>query len=881
MDNSPGYVPTAVLFSELDELSFAICKKLIEEKCSVKIVCKNEKAWRTAVKNEEIGGVEISDKSQLKNVSTCHYIIYHLNYFKLDNKNDKRFFDEETKNLHLALGMSSENRAKSIILLPAEKMARLMLDKYRERFRETSLSTANTVYFKETIGPYYQPPEEGFFGKMAKGATKRKAVVDVRTKGSAPLCSAASSAALTVKLLFSFSRGQEEQITGPGFSSDAFIQILLAQNPTIILRETRNLPEQEVLVKETILVEGPSIQEIGSALAPEKTPANKIKGDNIRLEQTKKEILYFVFSICLFLVLPYLLLFASAGLLFGAGIIGLKQNLDSAERLITVSQGAATSSGRAFSLLIKLPIGKIVFGPGLFASNFLDKAGNTGLHAITLSRGLEEIFGKLFSEDPYDTRAVSERTYLELDFIYRELGFLQGEIKSIEQKLPAVVDKNKILQQLSLAREKISFAKTLAKELPWMLGDDQKRVYILLFQNNMELRPTGGFIGSFAIISVEKGRIVDIDIQDVYTADGQLKGHVEPPEPIKKYLGEAGWFLRDSNWDPEFSVSAQRAEWFLDKELGLKIDGVVSFDLEAAKKLLDVVGEVEVVDYSKTISSKNLYEETRKQIEGNYFPGSRVKANFLAAIASSLLNEISDPEKVDKVRLTEAIVSALEERNVQLFLHNGPALKTLESLGWTGGLPGDVCQNPCYGDWLGLAEANVGVNKANYFIERKAKLSVLLKDGEIKRTITITWKNKADKEAGEKAVYKTYLRVLVPRGDFGEGQKKVGQNIFTFSPDIGAVRGHIEAGTIVEVYPQESSAVSFSWTSPAEIPGEKGEYSLIIRKQAGTVADRWDIEIQNQLGRRIEISPGASLTGMNTFGYNTDLARDFVSRIYW
>ena len=68
----------------------------------------------------------------------------------------------------------------------------------------------------------------------------------------------------------------------------------------------------------------------------------------------------------------------------------------------------------------------------------------------------------------------------------------------------------------------------------------------------MELRPTGGFIGSYAIMTFDKGRLAEIVVNDVYTADGQLKGHVDPPEPIRKYLGEGGWFLRDSNWDPDF-----------------------------------------------------------------------------------------------------------------------------------------------------------------------------------------------------------------------------------------------------------------------------------------------------------------------------------------
>lgn len=95
----------------------------------------------------------------------------------------------------------------------------------------------------------------------------------------------------------------------------------------------------------------------------------------------------------------------------------------------------------------------------------------------------------------------------------------------------------------------------------------------------MELRSTGGFIGSFAVLSFENGKLYDMPIYDVYDADGQLKGHVEPPKPIKNILGEANWYLRDSNFDPDFPTSARRAEWFMKKTLNLDLDGTIAVNV--------------------------------------------------------------------------------------------------------------------------------------------------------------------------------------------------------------------------------------------------------------------------------------------------------------
>src|SRR3989338_4365332 len=55
-----------------------------------------------------------------------------------------------------------------------------------------------------------------------------------------------------------------------------------------------------------------------------------------------------------------------------------------------------------------------------------------------------------------------------------------------------------------------------------------KKTYLVLFQNNLEIRPTGGFIGSYGLLTIEDGHVSDFRIFDVYQADGQLKGHVEP-----------------------------------------------------------------------------------------------------------------------------------------------------------------------------------------------------------------------------------------------------------------------------------------------------------------------------------------------------------------
>jgi hypothetical protein len=882
--NSPGGEPTAFIFSEIDDLSFSLCKRLLEKNCLVKIFCSDTKGWQSAIAGGGLRGVEALKIFSRPTGSKPYYLIYQLNSFKLSEKNFKKVENQETKKLSFIVKLVGETKAKTVLLFPADQKAkplvdRLFLGPQADVAREAGISI---LYFDRTIGPYFNSSVDGHFGKMIKQALEGGPVEVASGAIGFSLGSSDKVADVALKILFSFGEWQEVNIVGPEIPFQEFFRKLQFLDSSLASREVQMPPPSPFGAKQRLLVDGPKDEDILAALLPLKKQSHTRKITGKYFEDTKRNILYLVFSVGIFLLLPYLVLFVGLGFLLGASQLIQKQNLVGAETAIFLSEKLATTSRQGFSTLTAIPGGQSFFGPGLGISDALQRGANVGHHLVLAFRKGETLSNGFFSKQGSDLPLASKEISLELDYIYTEVGFLQGDLVTLQSQIPFALDWEKISQDVSTLRTKIFYVRDLVAELPWLLGDTEKRLYLILFQNNMELRPTGGYIGSFALVNIQDGKLIDLEVQDVFSADGQLKGHVEPPEPIKKYLGEAGWFLRDSNWDPEFSISAQRAEWFLDKEIGISLDGVIGIDLEAVKKLLDVTGEIKLEDYSKTISSNNLFDETRSQIEQNFFPGSRTKASFLTSLSSSLLSKISEPSGVSRVDLARAIILGLEEKNIQVFLHNGRALKSIELLGWAGGLPTTSCGETCFGDWVGISEANVGVNKANYYIERSVDLSINLNEEQVKRTLTITWRNKAPRGAGEKGRYKAYVRLLAPGGgNFGEGQKRLGQSVVGFVPETQNIRGHEEAGTIVEVFPGESSTLSFNWIHPAELSSQTGEYVLNVRKQPGTQADPWQIKIVSNFGKKLQGNPVFSLTGPDQFGYNTFLARDFISRVWW
>ena len=120
--------------------------------------------------------------------------------------------------------------------------------------------------------------------------------------------------------------------------------------------------------------------------------------------------------------------------------------------------------------------------------------------------------------------------------------------------------------------------------LPEILNKD----YVVLLQNNTELRATGGFMGSYARLRFRNGTLQNTKFEDIYEPDGQLYGYVKPPAPLDLAFDHGSWKLRDSNWDPDFRVSAPQIAWFFGQG-GEVVDGLVALNLTTVLKVLEVL----------------------------------------------------------------------------------------------------------------------------------------------------------------------------------------------------------------------------------------------------------------------------------------------------
>lgn len=467
------------------------------------------------------------------------------------------------------------------------------------------------------------------------------------------------------------------------------------------------------------------------------------------------------------------------------------------------------------------------------------------------------------------------------------------------------------LVTLANLRRTTQYVDNLLALFPLSGGFREKQVYLVLLQNNMELRPTGGFIGSLALATLSDGRLEEVSIQDVYTADGQLKGHVDPPRPIKELLGQEHWYLRDSNWDPDFSLSGSRAAWFFEKETGIAVDGVIAMNTAAITEFLRLTGPLSLPDYNDRITADNFFGKSLFYTQTDFFPGSTQKKDFLGSLANALVDKLTSSKNVPPAAVFRVITGAIDRHDI-LFYFNDPRLESLvDSFGWAGRVPvrqdclGNM-QASCFFDGLALVEANLGVNKANYFVKRSGTRQIAIgEDGIATETITLVYRNSASSDAIQGGgVYRNYLRFILPSDSqlslitldtvrvVGRDPKQKAPPPVPYWETEESSAGVNVVAVALDVPPGKESRLTLSYRRGRGMSfGPEGAiYELFMQKQPGVSETPWQTTVKYPIfwaaTAETENSPQEAVVGSKLFlaketqlEYNTTLTRDDTIRI--
>lgn len=461
----------------------------------------------------------------------------------------------------------------------------------------------------------------------------------------------------------------------------------------------------------------------------------------------------------------------------------------------------------------------------------------------SLSSSVGEMTHYIFGTGSADIASLVSLSRLQTEDLYQKLSLLSGTLPA---DLPSVLPEKheetykKSKERLAKIKRSVITAKAVLSTTPDLIGLGGRKKYGVLFQNNMELRATGGFIGSFAILSFENGKLYDMPIFDVYDADGQLKGHVEPPAPIKNILGEANWYLRDSNYDPDFPTSARRAEWFIKKSINQDLDGTIAVNVTTLATLLEAVGALEVPDYNETITAGNLYERAQFHAEVNFFPGSTQKKEFISTVANALFARLPQITGGDGLKLVEALSKSVEEKNTLISLSSPGSDHVFQTLGWNGAIADFPCptSTSCHKDYAMVVDSNFGVNKANFFIKRSIEQVITFdKNLSVGHTLRINYQNTSTSTAWPAGAYKNYQRTYLPVGSTISAIKIGDKTLNTTEYEITQEHDKIVVAYLATVPISSSLSIEIEYTTP-QLPQDKELlYTWYWQKQPGTSAD--------------------------------------------
>jgi hypothetical protein len=506
-----------------------------------------------------------------------------------------------------------------------------------------------------------------------------------------------------------------------------------------------------------------------------------------------------------------------------------------------------------------------------------------------------------------------EKLRLSSDTIEQSLGLIQAQLVTLIQDrtfplaLPRMLtyagDGDAALTSLRGTFASINKMLTL---YPQVAGFKEAKTYLLLFQNSSELRPTGGFIGSLGLVKLEDGILSDISIMDVYTADGQLKGHVDPPAPIRELLSQEHWYLRDSNWDPDFKISAEKAAWFYEKETGITVDGVIAVNAPVVVDLLAATGPIVLPDFNDRITSENFFGKSIFYTQKNFFPGSTQKSDFLGALSRAIITKITSDTSTNPVALFRAVTAGFARHDIMFWFTDSDVQKLIEYYGWGGRFISQTectatAKENCLTDRVAVSESNMSVSKVNYFITHSSIRDITITgDGSISETITRTIRNTAGAdEQGVSGTYRAYIRFYIPQDGnisdvFADGvpirSRKPGSTALPAIPYIEPVAAGDARGiaVVIDVPIGQSRTIQVVFKRTRPLPQGRGGSTLAVlyAKHPGIMNETLRTIIRYPAQWKAQ--PGTTPSGLNAVSfiakegqlqYNTVLLADQLHSI--
>ncbi len=436
----------------------------------------------------------------------------------------------------------------------------------------------------------------------------------------------------------------------------------------------------------------------------------------------------------------------------------------------------------------------------------------------------------------------NENKIIEVEQAYARLQphknskYFGSIIQPLSQYLPAVIGGVKQFAQAS-------------KILPEVAGLDQEKTYLFLLQNNHELRPSGGFLGQYGIVKIKNGDLISFVTDNIYNIDVKALDlpSRQPPAPITKYMAQPNWYMRDSNWWPDFPTSAKNVEDFYHWQGGMEnnIHGVIAINPDVIASLLGFFGPITIEDL--TFDQNNFVDELEYQVELGYLKAG-IDLTQRKEIIGKLAKELEARLYATPVSRWPEFLNVLEQnlnnKSILLYSKNSDVQNYIENKYWAGRVIETL------GDYLQVVDANLAALKTDRLVKREISYVVKPRVNGLQAELTVKYTNDGYFD-WRTTRYRSYTRIYVPLGSQLKKLELNNREIDFKEIDFSQESGKTVFGYFFEVEPKQSKTLKYVYDLPDSVYQSlnNGNYQLLIQKQSGV--SELLVNLNLNLGRKI------------------------------
>jgi hypothetical protein len=463
-----------------------------------------------------------------------------------------------------------------------------------------------------------------------------------------------------------------------------------------------------------------------------------------------------------------------------------------------------------------------------------------------------------------------DRSLADLDRNLKLLGFLQERAaKSSNPELQAA--SKEFASVIPEARGAVAQGRQVTDALPQLLGHDEFARYLVLFENPAELRPTGGFTGTYGRLTLNDGKMTEFTIDSIYNPANQAKPVTkeQAPHPIARLDGQGSdidiqWRMQDANWSPDFPESARKYQWFYGKSGGPTTDGVIGITATPVVEILKAIGPIDQGNGQPPITGDSFLHDVMNYQQSQAKAGNDPKV-LLRDFAPKLLEQIRKASPQQQQRVRQILTTAITAKDIQMYFKNDD----LQSLAERAGVAGRL--NPKPGE-LAVVDANLTATKSSSDISMTVDRRITIDEqGKQRVDLSVT---RVHSGASSEDANGNYTRIYVPKGSTigtldGWGDYE--------DPKITSEGNFEVIGGWTDVEPGEERTVQATYQPSEQINLKGGSFPISFWRQPGTNV-RVTTEITLPDGYVWDAEAGGTVSG-NVIRFDEPASADIVHQL--